>query len=272
MTHADLTPLLKHPAERLVYAAVAAVLTLGVGLLATPWMGKMGWVPPVDAVADTVVLARDTSISVAALCLCALYGVAVLRLGRRMATLSLCGFGLSALFYLGYMVMSVSYARSPQTWDIETDAKLPIYFTDRTLGKRMDAPERQPGDEKLWDKALKPQMIAADATIVYTRVLAVAQAEKLTILADYRPLGQVELSTRSSWFGLPVDLAVRISEEPKATRVDIRCAPRFALGDPGMCAKRIAKLQDQIADKVRVYQNVQSKLEARKLTRRRHPE
>ena len=209
----------QHAATRLTVATAAGVLTLLLGLIATPWMAKMGWSDPARAVADTVSLARDASVALVCLSLCAAYGVLAVRLGRRRMMLALLSALTAAVVYLGYALMRVSYARVPQIWDVATAPDL--YMTARLQALRPDAPVAMPDDHQQLQAAypdLKPQRIKADATVVYTRLLHLARQDHMRVVSDYRPLGQLEVTQRSDWFGLPLDLVMRKAEPVRPLR------------------------------------------------------
>jgi uncharacterized protein (DUF1499 family) len=61
------------------------------------------------------------------------------------------------------------------------------------------------------------------------------------------PGGQVEAVHYSRWYGLPSDIAVRISPDETGSRIDVRAASRQAGSDMGANASLIKSLIDEVS-------------------------
>jgi hypothetical protein len=156
-------------------------------------------------------------------------------------------------------------ASLPPLHDVQTDWTQPVSFTVRALDVREAA-----GAAPIRDDAVFPEEAGAWAgrsfadaqSEVYdlnpVRVgapppeatLAVAEAaERLgwAVMLNDPPGGQVEAVHYSRWYGLPSDIAVRISPDETGSRIDVRAASRQAGSDMGANASLIKSLIDEVS-------------------------
>jgi uncharacterized protein (DUF1499 family) len=73
------------------------------------------------------------------------------------------------------------------------------------------------------------------------RAEQVLKEQGLEIISIDTEMGLLEATDTTKWFGFKDDLVVRISEEQRGTRVDVRSVSRVGVSDVGVNAARIQK-------------------------------
>ncbi|MEZ5938282.1 MAG: DUF1499 domain-containing protein [Hyphomonadaceae bacterium] len=158
----------------------------------------------------------------------------------------------------------------PPVWDAQSDWAEPVAFSVRALEVRDAegaAPVRDnamiPPTAGKWGGKTVAQAQAeffddigplhvnappAEATV------AAAHAAKTLgwhVMLSDPPNGQLEAVSRSTWYGLPADIAVRIRPDGSGSRVDVRSTGRIPAPDLGSNASRVKQMLDAIAFEMR---------------------
>jgi len=97
---------------------------------------------------------------------------------------------------------------------------------------------------------LQPQRFGADVPAVYTAALEAAKAIGLEIISSDEAKGEIRGVATTRVLRFKDDVTITISREGDATVVNIRSASRVGKGDFGANARRIEKLQAEIASRL----------------------
>jgi len=97
---------------------------------------------------------------------------------------------------------------------------------------------------------LQPQRFSAGSDTVYAAALAAAKAIGLEIIAADEAKGEIRGIATTRILRFKDDVTITISREGNATVVNIRSASRVGKGDFGANARRIEKLQAEIASRL----------------------
>lgn len=97
---------------------------------------------------------------------------------------------------------------------------------------------------------LQPQRFSAGADTVYAAALEAAKAIGLEIIASDAEIGEIRGVATTRILRFKDDVTITISREGDATVVNIRSASRVGKGDFGANARRIEKLQAEIASRL----------------------
>lgn len=97
---------------------------------------------------------------------------------------------------------------------------------------------------------LQPQRLGADLPAVYGAALEAAKAIGLEIISSDPATGEIRGVATTRILRFKDDVTITISREGDATVVNIRSASRVGKGDFGANARRIEKLQAEIASRL----------------------
>lgn len=111
-------------------------------------------------------------------------------------------------------------------------------INDVTTGQTPEYPE------------LQPQRFGADLAAVYAASLEAAKAIGLEIISADEAKGEIRGVATTRILRFKDDVTITISREGDATVVNIRSASRIGRGDFGANARRIGKLQAEIASRL----------------------
>jgi len=226
--------------------AVFALVVAGVSLLLARSRGA-------DPAAALTVFAAALIVAGFALILAGAAASIIWRFGFRGAGQALLGFVLAAglLAYPAYLA-ALAFAL-PRLNDVSTDLASPPTFlrTARTRAAGV-ASEPRPLDEKsraAQEKAypdLQTVKVEMDVLAAYRLALSVATDIGWRIV-DLQPPGPaagsaaIEALDRSSFFGFPSDIVIRVKPGATSTAIDMRSASRVGGHDFGADAARIRK-------------------------------
>lgn len=97
---------------------------------------------------------------------------------------------------------------------------------------------------------LQPQRFSVGFDAVYTAALEAAKAIGLEIISSDPAIGEIRGVATTRILRFKDDVTITISREGDATVVNIRSASRVGKGDFGANARRIEKLQAEIASRL----------------------
>ena len=97
---------------------------------------------------------------------------------------------------------------------------------------------------------LQPQRFSAGTDAVYAAALEAAKAIGLEIISSDPAIGEIRGVATTRVLRFKDDVTITISREGDATVVNIRSASRVGKGDFGANARRIEKLQAEIASRL----------------------
>lgn len=263
----------KSPAvmPRLLVMVMALItLVFMAALLIVPWLGKQGWLPSVSAYALVVNMTKFGSLWLAAGGIAATLAALLGRLEKRWVTTAILTSAVFGLIYAGQYVMDAAYKNAPQLWDMQTDLRNPIAFTQRIQDRRFSAPKPNPQDADIQAaccRAIKPMIIDAKPTLAYHVTLAAMKKAGYSIMTDYRQAGQIEGEKRSPWFGLSNHIAARIKPDENSwttSRVDFRWAATQALGEPATGNRDIQNIMAYIDANLKAHQAKNDAIQSRR--------
>ena len=140
-----------------------------------------------------------------------------------------------AVFYVPFQFQRT--ARSvPSINDITTDTEHPPQF--------MTAAHPYPGDDfARRQRAAYPELGGARLRVApaeaFKRALSVAQSMGWEVVGQDAAGGRIEAVDTTRWFGFRDDIAIRVTPEGEASRVDVRSRSRVGRNDLGTNARRI---------------------------------
>lgn len=183
------------------------------------------------------------------------------------------------LFSIGILaipaVTMLAAAPYPELNDVTTDAASPPPF-------KAVAPLRSPGTNSVAYRGPKfaarqakaypdigPMLIERPSEEAFDLVIEALKRMKLDIVRQDRPKadppgpGFIEAVDRTLIMGFYDDVAVRVKNGGKVTRVDMRSASRFGKSDLGRNAERLRELALEIDNRVKATTPTQEELDAR---------
>jgi uncharacterized protein (DUF1499 family) len=221
--------------------AIVALLLLAAG----PVGWRAGWWGYQFAFMTLMPYAFGTgvaAIAISALALLASVGVGARR-GVVIAALGLLIGGSAAYFPWRASQMSGTY---PRMHDITTDFADPPSFEFAAAGRAAEygASADYPGADtaalqRKFYPGIEPARLAATPGQAFDRVMAVVKAKRWGIVRADRDAGIIDAYDRSFWFGFTDDIAIRVTESDRGSRIDIRSGARQGRGDYGVNAARV---------------------------------
>jgi uncharacterized protein (DUF1499 family) len=140
----------------------------------------------------------------------------------------------------------------PPIHDITTDTVNPPAFNE-VVKLRENAPNgleygsvELPATELARiQKSAYPEIAPIETSLTVSEAILraeqVLKEQGLEIISIDTEMGLLEATDTTKWFGFKDDLVVRISEEQRGTRVDVRSVSRVGVSDVGVNAARIQK-------------------------------
>lgn len=135
-------------------------------------------------------------------------------------------------------------SRAPSIHDITTDIVNPPGFT-AVVARRTDAVNSLDYDpavgrlQQAGYPGLGPIILAEPPGAAFARALQAARAAGWEIVSADVGAGRIEATDTTFWFGFKDDVAIRLTPEGFATRVDVRSVSRVGRSDVGTNARRI---------------------------------
>lgn len=136
---------------------------------------------------------------------------------------------------------------SPPIHDITTDTADPPEFVDLIpLRAGSPNPHAYPGDEVAAQQiSAYPEIETLTIPVPPGEAMALAEsaarAMQWEIIAVAPEEGRLEAVATTPWFGLKGDIVVRITEDGRGSRVDVRSKSRLGTPDAGTNARRIRR-------------------------------
>lgn len=167
------------------------------------------------------------------------------------------GFKISNLVMAGIalaipLTMMLKAQSLPMIHDITTDTLDPPEFV-QLLAARKNAlnPAEYPGSEvaaqqKQAYPEIEPLLISQDKRQIFDAALAALKQLDIELVHANYENGLLEATATSFWFGFKDDLVIRISQQGKLWRLDIRSKSRVGKSDLGKNAERISQLLNLI--------------------------
>jgi uncharacterized protein (DUF1499 family) len=141
---------------------------------------------------------------------------------------------------------------APPIHDISTDLENPPEF-GAIVPLRANAPnalERTPevtDHQRRAHPDLSPVTLTVQRDVAFERALAVAQASGWEIVLADKPIGRIEATDTTPWFGFKDDIAIRVMPWGSGSRVDVRSVSRVGVGDAGTNARRVSDFVEALA-------------------------
>jgi len=247
-----------------VALAIVGAVTLGLG----PLLYRMG---VLDLPASTAGVERWAMLIFAGSGVFALIGLIVSLITKKhrgaivgVLVLAAAGTGGGSLYG-----QSVLRDELPPIYDLQTDWSQPVAFTEAALRTREAAGAVHirddamiPEGESKWSgksfaeaqqEVYELEPLIVRATAPDATVAAANAAKRLgwdVMLSDPQE-GQLEAVSRSFWYGLAYDIAVRVTPQGDGARVDVRSTSRTPGGDVGANAGQIKEFLDEVALELR---------------------
>ncbi|MDZ4762669.1 MAG: DUF1499 domain-containing protein [Alphaproteobacteria bacterium] len=168
---------------------------------------------------------------------------------------------------VGFRIYSyrLQHEALPPIHDVQTDWSRPVAFTTKTLQVREQSGAAPVRDDAIiqagagrwagmsFSRAqaeafdLKPLLVGAPPAEATVAVAEAAERLGWLVMLNDPPGGQIEAVTRSAWYGLATDAAVRVAPQGQGSRIDVRATSRTRGSDMGANARRIKLLLDDVA-------------------------
>lgn len=159
-------------------------------------------------------------------------------------------------FYMPYQMMQKAKS-VPPIHDITTDTQNPPEFV-AILPLRMNAPnDAHYGGEAVAQQQLeaypdiKTLHLQQGAEQVFEAAQQVVKAMGWQLVSANQPLGRIEATDTTTWFGFKDDVVIRISPDNGATNVDVRSVSRVGKSDVGKNAERIRNFLEQLQQQLK---------------------
>lgn len=86
---------------------------------------------------------------------------------------------------------------------------------------------------------IQPVMVQNPLSQTFDKALSAAKAQGWEIVAALPEDGRIEATDTTFWFGFKDDVVIRLEEQGRLTKLDIRSSSRVGMSDVGKNAKRI---------------------------------
>jgi uncharacterized protein (DUF1499 family) len=133
---------------------------------------------------------------------------------------------------------------SPPIHDISTDLENPPEF-GAIVPLRSRAPNSLDRTPEVTDQQrrahpdLAPITLTVQRDVAFERALSAAVASGWEIVLADKPIGRIEATDSTPWFGFKDDIVIRVVPWGTGSRVDVRSVSRVGVGDAGTNARRV---------------------------------